>query len=297
MDSPGAARYTDLEFNAPLSSTHARELIATLQPLRGAAIVDLGCGWAEFLLQVLETEPTAQAVGIDRDSALIARARSNAEARGLHDRLRLECADAAAWSGPADIAVVVGSSHAWGGTRATLEALRRLLGPGGRVLLGEGIWEQPPTDAAARGPRRPARRFRHVPRPGRPRPGMWIRTAHAVNRDTGGVGQLRVALASPVANVGSRRTRTRPRRTTYAPRSMTTATVTGAVTAAPSDSHTSRSSSLHAESGHVVSDRGSLIRAKRSCQDHPMRDPIAVPTMAGTPRAPAEPPFRPGRRT
>jgi SAM-dependent methyltransferase len=52
------------------------------------------------------------------------------------------------WSGRADVAIVIGASHAWGGTRATLQAIRRLLQPGGRFLLGEGIWEQPPTPAA-----------------------------------------------------------------------------------------------------------------------------------------------------
>jgi hypothetical protein len=61
VDPLGAARYADLEFNAPLSSARVRELIAGLQPLTGASIVDLGCGWAELLLRILEHEPTADA--------------------------------------------------------------------------------------------------------------------------------------------------------------------------------------------------------------------------------------------
>jgi hypothetical protein len=148
VDSLADARYAALEFNAPLSSVHARELVATLQPLTGASIVDLGCGWAEFLLRVVEAEPTAQGVGVDRDAALIARARGTAESRGLGDRVRLECADAAGWSDRADVAIVIGASHAWGGTRAALYAVRPLLGARGLLLLGEGIWEQPPPAAA-----------------------------------------------------------------------------------------------------------------------------------------------------
>lgn len=148
MDALGPARYADLEFNAPLSSTRAGELIAGLQPLAGASIVDLGCGWAELLLRILADEPTASGVGIDRDPALITRARANAAARGLHDRVRLECGDATSWSTLADVAIVIGASHAWGGTRATLNAVRPWLRAGGRLLLGEGIWEQPPTPAA-----------------------------------------------------------------------------------------------------------------------------------------------------
>jgi SAM-dependent methyltransferase len=148
VDSLADARYADLDFNAPMSATHVRELAASLRPLAGAAIVDLGCGWAELLLRILDGEPTAGGVGVDRDPRAIDRARSNADARGLRDRVRLECADVTEWSGDTDVAIVIGASHAWGGTRATLHAAHRLLRPGGRLLLGEGIWEQPPTAAA-----------------------------------------------------------------------------------------------------------------------------------------------------
>jgi SAM-dependent methyltransferase len=148
VDSFRHARYVELEFNAPLSGAHVRELTASLQPLASASIVDLGCGWAELLLRVLDDEPTARGVGVDSDPTAIARAQRNAEDRGLRDRVRLECADATEWSGPTDVAIVIGASHAWGGTRATLNAIHPLLRPGGRFLLGEGIWEQPPTPAA-----------------------------------------------------------------------------------------------------------------------------------------------------
>ena len=148
MDSLADARYADLDFNAPLTSTHAGELIASLRPLTGATIVDLGCGWAELLLRTLEAEPTALGVGVDCDSVSIARARRSAESRDLLDRIRLECADASGWRERADVAIVIGASHAWGGARTALTAVRPLLAPGGRMLLGEGIWEQSPTTAA-----------------------------------------------------------------------------------------------------------------------------------------------------
>jgi SAM-dependent methyltransferase len=128
-----------------MSSVRVRELTATLQPLAGAAIVDLGCGWAEFLLRVLDEESTSRGVGIDRDQTAITRAAKNSEIRGLRDRVQLECGDVTQWSGQADVAIVIGASHAWGGTRETLNAVHALLRPGGRLLLGEGIWERPPT--------------------------------------------------------------------------------------------------------------------------------------------------------
>jgi hypothetical protein len=100
---------------------------------------------------LLAAEPTARGIGVDSDRSLLARAQRNADARGLTDRLRLENANAADWSGRADVAIVIGASHAFGGTRATLDALHRVLHTGGRLLLGEGIWEQPPTSEALAG--------------------------------------------------------------------------------------------------------------------------------------------------
>jgi cyclopropane fatty-acyl-phospholipid synthase-like methyltransferase len=41
-----AARYAELDFNSPLDSAHATELIAGLRLAPGALVVDLGCGWA-----------------------------------------------------------------------------------------------------------------------------------------------------------------------------------------------------------------------------------------------------------
>ncbi|MGO4755252.1 SAM-dependent methyltransferase, partial [Streptomyces sp. 2MCAF27] len=53
--------------------------------------------------------------------------------------------------GPADLVLCLGASHAISDARppehtaAALHALRRLVTPGGRVVLGEGFWQRPPT--------------------------------------------------------------------------------------------------------------------------------------------------------
>lgn len=146
-----AAHYADLDFNSPLDSARALDLIASLRPLTGASIVDLGCGWAELLLRTLEAEPTARGVGVERDADLIERARGSAVARGLGDRLRLQCGDVTEWSEACDVVMVVGASHAWGDTAAMLDAVIPLLGPGGRLLLGDAIWDRPPSPEALAG--------------------------------------------------------------------------------------------------------------------------------------------------
>jgi Methyltransferase domain len=147
--------YEDLVFHGPLSDSRADGLIRSLGPLAGQHVVDLGCGWAELLLRTLATEPTATGQGIDLDEEAIQHGRANARARGLADRVVLDVGDAGAWMRSADVLIVNGATHVWGGEpeQHTLNALtagRKLLRPGGRLLLGEGFWEQAPTEARLR---------------------------------------------------------------------------------------------------------------------------------------------------
>ena len=71
---------------------------------------------------------------------------------GWPTRLTWVEADAATWAPaggePQDAVLCIGASHAFGGLHGTLDAIRRHLRPGGRALLGETIWEQPPSAAA-----------------------------------------------------------------------------------------------------------------------------------------------------
>jgi SAM-dependent methyltransferase len=46
------------------------------------------------------------------------------------------------------VVLVVGVAHAFGGLLPTLEAARRHLAPGGRVVVGDGIWEGEPSAEA-----------------------------------------------------------------------------------------------------------------------------------------------------
>jgi cyclopropane fatty-acyl-phospholipid synthase-like methyltransferase len=138
----------DLDFNSPLSAERAARLIGTLDPQ--GLVLDLGCGWAELLLQALVASPTATGIGVDRDEDAIAHARELAQAKGVADRVTLTVGDAEDWTGePADVAVNIGASHAFGGdeaehTATTLAAYKERLAPGGRLLLGEAFWRTPP---------------------------------------------------------------------------------------------------------------------------------------------------------
>jgi cyclopropane fatty-acyl-phospholipid synthase-like methyltransferase len=144
--------HEDVTFHGPLSEERAARLIRGLQPLDGAHVLDLGCGWAEFLLRTLEAAPTATGTGVDLNAKDIAYGQANAEARGLVSRVSLQVADVQQWQPErlADVVIVNGASQVWGGdplqhTVNALTAVRGLLNPGGKFLLGECFWEREPT--------------------------------------------------------------------------------------------------------------------------------------------------------
>jgi SAM-dependent methyltransferase len=112
-------------------------------------VLDLGCGFGEWLLAALEAAPQATGVGVDTSSPAVEQARSRAAARGLADRASFEEADAAGYDGTGfDAVLCVGATHAFGGLAGTLDAVRAHLRPGGRVLLGEGFWDGDPSPQA-----------------------------------------------------------------------------------------------------------------------------------------------------
>lgn len=151
--------HRDLAFMTPLSAERARTLVGFLAEPEPAVVADIGCGWAELLLQALAAAPGARGFGVDLDERSVEHGRSLAAERGLADRVELVVADAGkALPEHVDAAICIGATQIWGPPvedaqpidyAAALRALRGLVGPGGRVVFGEGIWSTEPTEAAA----------------------------------------------------------------------------------------------------------------------------------------------------
>ncbi|GAA4930020.1 SAM-dependent methyltransferase [Streptomyces coeruleoprunus] len=145
-------RLTHLTFHGPLSEARAGRLVGRLAATRPATVLDIGCGWGEFLLRVLESAPGATGVGVDIQAEDLARGRDLAKERDLADRVTfVEESALGSTRGPADVVLCMGSSQALCDPEgphdvgAALRELRRLVAPGGRVLLGEGFWQRVPT--------------------------------------------------------------------------------------------------------------------------------------------------------
>jgi SAM-dependent methyltransferase len=144
-DVPPPGSGARLHFMGPLSTGRADRLAADLASGRPSTVTDLGCGWGELLLRVVAAAPGAAGAGVDTGSRDIARARANADARGLAHRVTFVEAPAAGHRDRADVVISVGAYQAFGSVADALGALHDLVNPGGRLLFGAEFWERPPT--------------------------------------------------------------------------------------------------------------------------------------------------------
>jgi cyclopropane fatty-acyl-phospholipid synthase-like methyltransferase len=150
--------HLDLAFMAPLSEQRAAGLADFLAADLIGTVTDVGCGWAELLIRILEAAPNATGVGIDIQEDAIAHAKALACRRGVARRMTLRVGDARKLlPGLSDAAVCIGASQIWGPPvearmpldyRSALGALRALLRTGGSAIYGEGIWTANPTPEA-----------------------------------------------------------------------------------------------------------------------------------------------------
>jgi len=150
--------YLDLSFMAPLSEARATRLVEFLSATLAGTIVDVGCGWGELLIRVLEATPDAKGVGIDLDLGSIEHAMSLARERGVEERASFIMGDAKdQLPSVSQGAICIGASQIWGPPveanlpldyRSALTAVRNMLDRGSPVIYGEGIWTASPTPEA-----------------------------------------------------------------------------------------------------------------------------------------------------
>jgi SAM-dependent methyltransferase len=145
---------TRLAFHGPLSEVRAARFVDRLTRAKPATVLDIGSGWGELMLRILAALPDATGVGVDTDEGDLDRGRDNAQVRRLSERVTFyQESGAGTARGPADLVLCLGASHALteieppGHTAAALRELRRLVTPGGRVLLSESYWQRTPTEA------------------------------------------------------------------------------------------------------------------------------------------------------
>jgi SAM-dependent methyltransferase len=142
--------HTDHPLASPLNDDSVQALLARAVGPGTERALDLGCGSAEWLLRALIAHPGLRAEGVDIAEPALAHAAAQASRLGVAERLVLHQADATRFTAEHrfDLVLCAGSTHAFGGLLPTLEAARAHLAPGGQVLIGDGIWDRPPSAEA-----------------------------------------------------------------------------------------------------------------------------------------------------
>ncbi|HET7829753.1 MAG TPA: methyltransferase domain-containing protein [Candidatus Limnocylindrales bacterium] len=111
----------------------------------GARVADVACGAGLSTLAIARGYPGAEVHGLDLDAEAISRARAHARAEGLDDRARFHVVDAGDHSldGTFDLVTIFEALHDMARPVEVLESARRLLAPGGTVLvMDERVAEQ-----------------------------------------------------------------------------------------------------------------------------------------------------------
>jgi len=128
------------EWLPAIPDVHAR-----LSSPNGARVADVACGTGYSSIAIASAYPNATVEGIDIDPESIRRARENAVAAGFgEDRLRFHLVDAARsdLEGRCDLALIVEAVHDMSDPVSVLASVRRLLAPGGTLIVAdEGVQE------------------------------------------------------------------------------------------------------------------------------------------------------------
>ncbi|MER5491642.1 SufS family cysteine desulfurase [Streptomyces sp. NPDC002490] len=118
---------------------------------RGATVADVGCGVGYSTLLMADAYPRSTFHGYDYHHASVERARIIAEERGLDDRAHFHVLAAAELDSglpAADLVTLFNCLHDMGDPLAALRGVRRLLAPGGAVMLVEpNAGEDPQSNA------------------------------------------------------------------------------------------------------------------------------------------------------
>ncbi|MFJ2987591.1 SAM-dependent methyltransferase [Collimonas sp. NPDC087041] len=142
--------HTDHRYCSPLSAAKAEGLLRSLRLTPYALVLDAGCGKAALLRDLLALAPV-RGVGVDINPSFLAEAKQEWLAQHPADtRLTLIDSPVEQYACPADgydAILCIGSSHAFGGFDACLDTSMKWLKPGGLLLVGEGYWKQPASDA------------------------------------------------------------------------------------------------------------------------------------------------------
>ena len=133
-DAGGRQQLSGSELLPAIPTLHKR---LTSDPPARVADVACGVGWAG--ISIAKAYPGVRVDGFDLDGSSIALAKANAKASGVDDRVTFAVRDAAdpAAAAKYDLAIVIEAIHDLSRPVEVLDAIRRMLRPGGSALIAD----------------------------------------------------------------------------------------------------------------------------------------------------------------
>jgi SAM-dependent methyltransferase len=116
----------------------------------GTRVLDLACGKGELLCRWADWFGSV-GLGVDLSPVFLGAAVARSVELGVGDKLTFLQGDAGSYvAEPSafDVAACIGATWIGGGLAGTVELLRPAIGRGGRYLIGEPYWIEPPPDEA-----------------------------------------------------------------------------------------------------------------------------------------------------
>jgi SAM-dependent methyltransferase len=133
----------------PTSDEKLTRLVELLRLPADAQVVDIACGKGEFLIRLAEAYG-ARGVGVDVSPFFIAEAERRLEARASSAGITFTEMNGSDFKPDQphslDLASCIGASWVFGGHAGTLDALVRMVKPGGWVVVGEPYWLKEPSE-------------------------------------------------------------------------------------------------------------------------------------------------------
>ena len=123
----------------PNVRSQADELVGLLPLKSGARLLDIACGKAELLLRIAQRHD-ASGIGVDISPYEVEEANRRVASRQMADRIEIVNIDGAGYAarpGSFDMAMCIGATWVWNGFAGTIEALKKIVAPGGLIAIGE----------------------------------------------------------------------------------------------------------------------------------------------------------------
>ena len=146
------------DFNRPwLVGSFGQEILPAIPSIHGrlvadppARVADVACGAGWASIAIARAHPSVRMDGFDLDELSIDMARANAARAGVADRVTFAIRDAAdpAAAAQYDLVVIIEAVHDLSRPVEVLTAVRKMLRPGGQVLIADEKTDEVPTAPA-----------------------------------------------------------------------------------------------------------------------------------------------------